>query len=144
MFTKSVTYEDFDGNTRTETFQFNLSKAELLMWITTEGEYTLDKVLERMVEKRNGRAIMETVEDLLHRSYGVKSLDGKRFEKSEQIWLEFLQSPAYSEIFMELISDDQKTAEFVNGIISKDLADRVAKEIEKGRNISLLDQTNSQ
>lgn len=133
MFAKTVTYEDFDGEKRTETYMFNLTKSELLMWITTEGEYTLDKVLERLVEKKNGRQIMETVEDLLHRSYGVKSLDGRKFEKSEEIWKDFFYTEAYSQIFMELVTDENKTAEFVNGLVSKDLAEAVAKEIEKGK-----------
>lgn len=133
MFAKTVTYEDFNGEKRTETYMFNLTKSELMMWITTEGEYTLDKVLERLVEKRNGRQIMETVEDLLHRSYGVKSLDGRKFEKSEEIWKDFFHTEAYSQIFMELVTDQVKTAEFVNGVVSKELAEAVAKEIEKGK-----------
>lgn len=133
MFKKTITYEDFDGNTRTEDYMFNLTKSELLMWITTDKEYTLDKVLQQIVEKRNGRKIMESIEDLIRRSYGVKSLDGRRFEKSEEIWLEFFQSPAYSELFMQLISDDNEAAKFINGLVPKDMADALANEIEKHR-----------
>lgn len=127
MLVKEIKFEDLDGNKRKGTYYFNLNKAETIMWLTTTGEYTLDKVLIRLSQERNGKKIMEIFEDLIHRSYGKKSLDGIRFEKSEEAWLEFKQSDAYSELFSELVTDANKAAEFVRGIIPSN----IAKEIEK-------------
>lgn len=127
MLVREIEFEDYDGQRRKGTYYFNLNKAETIMWLTTTGEYTLDKVLLRLSEERNGKKIMEVFEDLIHRSYGRKSLDGIRFEKSEENWLEFKESEAYSELFSELVTDATKAAEFVTGIIPYNLA----KEIEK-------------
>lgn len=127
MLVKQIEFVDYDGQKRKGTYYFNLNKAETIVWLTTTGEYTLDKVLLRLSEERNGKRIMEIFEDLIHRSYGRKSLDGVRFEKNEENWLEFKESEAYSELFSELVTDATKAAEFVTGIIPSNLA----KEIEQ-------------
>lgn len=129
MHKRSITFEDYDGNIRTEDHYFNMNKAEVIKWITTSGDYTLDKLLERLSKERNGKEIMKIFEDLIHLSYGRKSLDGRKFEKTQEIWDDFYQTEAYSELFTELVTDAKKAAEFVNKIIPKDLASEVGKII---------------
>lgn len=131
MYKKTITFTDYDDQKRTEDHYFHLNKAEIIRWLTTTGDYTLDKVLERLSKERNGKKIMEIFEDLIYRSYGKKSLDGRRFEKTEEIWKNFYQTEAYSELFTELVTDAKKAAEFVNQIIPKDIADEVAKIIKE-------------
>jgi hypothetical protein len=133
MLAKTITFTDYEGTERTETHYFNLDKAELTKWLTTTGEYTLDKVLLRLANERNGAKIMEIFEDLIHRSYGIKSLDGRKFEKNEEIWLNFYQTEAYSNLFMEIVTDANKASAFVNGIIPKKLADEVAKSLKENK-----------
>lgn len=125
MLVKTIKFTDYDGNKREGTYYFNLNKAETIVWLTTTGEYSLDKVLLRLAEERNGKKIMETFEDLLHRSYGRKSLDGIRFEKNDDLWEEFHQSEAYAELFSEIVYDAKKAAAFVRGIIPKEMADNM-------------------
>lgn len=134
MYKKTIEYVDFDGNNRVEDHYFNLNQAELIKLLTTSGDYTLDKVLQRLSTERNGKKIMEIFEDLIHRSYGRKSLDGRRFEKTEEIWKDFFETEAYSVLFTELVTDAQKAAEFVNKIIPKDLAEEVEKIIKDNPN----------
>lgn len=134
MFCKTITYEDYDGNERTEKHYFNLNKAEVIKWLTTSGDYTLDKVLERLQTERNGKKIMAIFEDLIRLSYGRKSLDGRKFVKNEEIWDDFYQTEAYSNLFTELVSDGKKAAEFVNKIIPKDLADEISKIMQENPN----------
>lgn len=129
MLKKIIEFTDLDGNTRQGEYYFHLSQAEVIMWMTTTGEYTLDKVLLRLSQERNGKKIMEILEDLIHRSYGRKSLDGVQFEKNEKMWMEFYQSEAYSKLFTELVFDAQKSAAFVNGIIPRDMAKEVSKAL---------------
>lgn len=133
MLAKKIQFTDYDGQKREGTYYFNLNKAEVIMWLTTAGEYTLDKVLLRLSEERNGRKIMETFEDLIHRSYGKKSLDGVRFEKTEEIWNEFRQSEAYSELFVELVTDAKKAADFINGIIPSEMAKEITKTLAENK-----------
>ena len=131
MLKKTITFTDFDGNERTEDHYFNLNKAEVIKWLTTSGDYTLDKVLERLSTERNGKKIMEIFEGLIKLSYGKKSVDGRKFEKSEEIWNDFYQTEAYSILFTELVTNAKKAADFVNKIIPKDLADEVEKIIRE-------------
>lgn len=131
MLKRSIEFEDYDGTKRKEDHYFNLNKAEVIKWLTTSGDYTLDKVLERLSTERNGKKIMEIFEDLIRLSYGKKSLDGRKFEKTEEIWNDFYQTEAYSILFTELVTDARKAADFVNKIIPKDLADEVEKIIKE-------------
>lgn len=127
MLKKTIKYEDYDGNQREEDFYFNLNKSEVIKWLTTTGDYTLDKVLERLSKERNGKKIMEIFEDLIRLSYGIKSLDGRKFVKSEEIWKDFYQTEAYSVLFTELVTDAKSAANFINKIIPKSLSDEVER-----------------
>jgi hypothetical protein len=117
MLKKTITYTDFDGNQRTEDFYFNLTKAEVTeMEMSTEGG--LSTALKKIVADKDAKRIIETFKDLILRSYGVKSPDGKRFVKNQELRDAFVQTEAYSELFMELATNDNMAAAFVNGIIS--------------------------
>lgn len=118
MFKDKVTYIDYDGNERTDTLYFNLSKAELLKMETSlNGGYSA--FLEKVVESKDTPSIMKAFQDIIEKAYGKKSDDGRRFIKSEEITEEFLQSEAYSEFLMKLISDENYAANFVTGILPK-------------------------
>lgn len=122
MYKRTITYEDYDGNERTEDFYFYMNKAEIIQWLTCNGGYTLDKQLERLAKTSKGRDIMEIFEDLLKRSYGQKSVDGRRFDKTKEIWEDFRSTEAYSEIYTELVTDAKKSAAFINSIIPAKMA----------------------
>lgn len=130
MLIKKIEYTDYDGNKRIDECCFHLNKAELIKWISSTNGYSIEKLLKRLMKERNIKEIIKIFEDLVHMSYGKKSLDGRRFEKSEEIWEDFSQTEAYSILFMELISDADKAAEFVNGIVPSDLASDVDKMME--------------
>ena len=116
MLKKTITYTDFDGNQRTEDFYFNLTKAEVTeMEMSTDGG--LVKMLEKIVQEKDSKRIIESFKDLILRSYGEKSPDGKRFVKTQELRDAFLQTEAYSDLFMELAMDAEMSAAFVNGII---------------------------
>lgn len=134
MYVKTIEFEDFNGNTLKEDFYFHMTEKEVAAWVLTNGNYTLDKVLERYNEEKNGREIMNVFDDLLHRSYGRKSLDGRRFEKNEKLWEEFSQTEAYSNFYMELITDAKVAAEFFNGIIPKKMADSIEQIMKENPN----------
>lgn len=127
MYKWHCDYPDFDGNLRSEDFYFNLTKAEVIEWLTTNGDYTLDKVLLRLGQERNAKEIMSLFKDLIYRSYGVKSLDGRRFVKSEEVKQDFMETEAFSILFTELVTDATKAANFINQIIPADLSEEALK-----------------
>lgn len=134
MLKKVITFTDYDGNQREEEFYFHMNKAEVIEWLVTNGDYTYDKLIDHMSKKRDGKAIIGVFRDLIYRSYGEKSVDGRRFMKSQEIKDAFMETEAYSNLFVELITDAKKAAEFLNGIIPKDLADLVSDTMAKNPN----------
>ena len=131
MLKKTMTYVDYDGNQRTEDFYFNLTKAEIMeMDLSASGG--LDKMISRIVAEQNGAKIVEIFKEIILKAYGEKSLDGKRFVKSEDISTAFAQTEAYSDLFIELATNADKAAEFINGIVPGDTeitSDRIQEKI---------------
>lgn len=116
MLKKIIKYTDYDGNEREESFYFNLTKSELVeMELSTTGGFT--QMVEKLVETRDATRIMSIFKNLILKSYGEKSSDGRRFIKSDDISTEFSQTPAYDSLFMELVSDAQAASAFVNGLV---------------------------
>jgi len=116
MYKKTIKYTDYDGNEREEDFYFNLTKAELVeMQMSENGG--LENLIRKIVSEKDGKRIIELFKSLILKAYGEKSLDGKRFVKSEEISNAFQQTEAYSDLFMELTSDAEKAADFVRAII---------------------------
>lgn len=116
MLKKTITYTDYNGNERTEDFYFNLTEAEIMeMEMSTAGG--LAESIQRIVKAQDAPAIIKIFKDLVLKAYGVKSPDGKRFIKNASLREEFEQTEAYSKLFMELATDADAAAEFVNGIV---------------------------
>lgn len=124
MIKKKVTYTDYNGNERTEEHHFHLNKAEL-----TEMELSVDGGLsnyyQKIVDSQSVPELAKIFKELLLKSYGVKTDDGKGFRKLDAngnpLWVEFSQTAAYEEIYMELIQDTDKAIAFFNGIIPSDM-----------------------
>ena len=128
MLKKIITYTDYNGVERTEPFYFNLSKAELMeMELGVTGGMT--EMLNKIINAKDGPSLMKTFKEMIMKSYGVKSDDGKRLIKSEELSIAFTQTEAYSVLFMELITDDKAAADFVNGIIPNEIQAEVATQI---------------
>ena len=129
MLKKTVTYKDFDGNERTEDFYFHLTEQELTEWeLSVDGG--LSGVLQRIIKSKDDKKLIEIFKDLLIRSYGVKTPDGRGFVKNQEVLNDFIYTQAFSDIYMELATDDKAASAFVNGIIPSGLADKAAKEMK--------------
>ena len=87
-------------------------------------------MLQKIVDAKDVKSIMNTFKMLILKAYGVKSDDGRRFIKSEEIAKEFEQTEAYSILYMELATDDNAAAEFVNGIMPKDVVAEVSNQMK--------------
>lgn len=127
MLKKTITYTDYNGVERKEDFWFNLSKAEIMeMQLSTSGG--LAEMIQKVVSTQDGPAIIKIFKDLVLRAYGEKSADGKRFIKSKEIAEAFSQTEAYSILFMELATDADAAAKFVNGIVPVDISKQIANQ----------------
>lgn len=127
MLKKQITFTDCEGKQRTDTFYFNLSKAELIkMQFSAAGG--LKEMMEKAVKESDNGKLIEVFEDLIRKSYGVKSEDNLSFIKNKNLAEAFMQTDAYSELFMELVTDENAAAAFINGVIPPSLAAEVAAQ----------------
>lgn len=117
MIKKTITYTDYDGNKRTEDFLFNLNQAEIAkMELGTAGGIT--RMIEQLVQEQDGKRIVEIFEELICNAYGVKSPNGKRFVKNKELTEAFMQTEAYSDLFMELMGNPDSAASFFAGVLN--------------------------
>ena len=134
MIKKTVTYTDFDGNERTEDFFFHLTQAEVADWeLSVEGG--LSKMLLDIIKSKDMRKIIPIYKEILIKSYGEKSPDGRRFIKNDEVRDNFTQTQAFSDLYMSLALDAEEGANFVKGIMPK-MDQDVFNNVEK-----LIDET---
>lgn len=128
MLRKPIKYVDYDGVEKEEMFYFNLTKAEILkMEMSVQGG--LSGMIEDVIAAKNPDQIIKILEDFVLKAYGEKSPDGKRFIKSEELSSDFSHTEAYSNLFMELATDAEAAAEFINTLIPADIVREVQKPV---------------
>jgi hypothetical protein len=116
MLKKKIKYVDYDGNEREEVFYFNLTKAELTtLELSTAGG--LEKLIKKISAEKDGEKLIGLFQKTILMAYGEKSDDGKRFIKSEELSKAFSQTEAYSDLFMELVTDEKAAILFINSIL---------------------------
>jgi hypothetical protein len=129
MVKKTVKNVDFDGNEGTEDFYFHLTEQELSEWeLSVDGG--LSTVLRKIIKSKDEKALIEIYKDLLTRSYGVKTQDGRSFVKNQEALDNFIYTQAFSDIYMELATNDKAASEFVNGVIPASVMAKAKEEEE--------------
>lgn len=120
MIHETVTYTDYNGVPRTETFYFHFTQAEIMeMQLSVEGGFNAR--VQKMIDAKDQPSIIKLVKDFVLDAYGEKSDDGRRFMKSKELRRAFEENPAYSSIFMKLATDADAAAKFVNGVAPSDM-----------------------
>lgn len=145
MLKKTIEYEDFNGNTREEDFYFHLSEAEIIeMEMGTAGG--LVQMINKIISTQDNEKIVSIFKMLILKAYGEKSDDGRRFIKSDELSTNFSHTAAYSKLFIELASNAEEAAKFVNGIIPRELQledKKVPSDFQKKKDNYIVEQQNS-
>lgn len=126
MLKKEITYDDFNGDTATETLYFNLTKSEMLE-LDADHIDGLEATIKRITQTNDRQGLIREFKRIIMMSYGQKSPDGKRFVKTDELRQEFQQTAAYDALFMELATNDKSAAAFMKGILPKDMAAEVSR-----------------
>ena len=130
MIKKTVTYKDLNGKERTETFYFHYFESEIMdMEMSEEGG--LAERIQRIIDAKDQASLLKVIKKFVIDAYGVKSDDGRRFNKSQEVKDAFVECPAYSKIYMELLTNDELAAEFVNKVVPEDMAAQLAAIVAK-------------
>lgn len=120
MVKKTITYTDYNGETREEDFYFNLTKPELVeLELGEDGG--LRAYLEKIVKSKDARNVLAMFKNIIGLAYGIKSPDGRRFLKSKDISEAFFQSEAYVALYMELLENPDVAAAFIQSMLPADM-----------------------
>lgn len=126
MLKRSITYEDFNGETTTDIFYFNISKPELIE-LEVEVDQGFTNWLQQIIETKEKKGLIEQFKRIILLAYGEKTPDGKRFVKSDELREQFSQTAAYQTLFMELATDDDAAAAFLKGVLPNDMVAELEK-----------------
>lgn len=136
MYKKTITYTDYNDEERTESFYFAMNEVELTeMQTSVEGGY--GEMIKKFADTEDSAALIGVLKDLILKSYGIKSEDGRKFVKDPEITKEFTQTAAYGAIYMDLATNEKAMSDFINGIIPAKLIAQA-----KTTNIPKIDSSN--
>lgn len=133
MLKKTLTYTDYNGNEVTDDLYFHLSTMEVVR-IQTELDMQEDEELDeyalRLGREKNLKEILQFIDLIVQRSYGVRSSDGKRFDKSPKVLEDLLASPKYDALIGELLFVDGAAQEFASSVGLLDKKDSTTPELK--------------
>lgn len=127
MYKKTIKYTDFNDVDRSEDFYFNFTKAELTQ-MNLEYDGGMEAYINRITNTQDTKELIKLFKELILKSVGIKSDDGKKFVKSDAIRADFEATNAYSEYFMLLATNSDEAAKFINGIMPKDIVAEAQKQ----------------
>jgi hypothetical protein len=139
---KTIKYENVDGEQVTEDFYFHLTKAEIIETFMAGDANDMESRLKRIIETNDSRAIMAEFKKIIGITVGYRTANGK-FVKTPEYAQEFLSSEAYSELFLELMSETGKAVEFINGLVPAQLRDEVSKQMANQGSATVVELPNS-
>lgn len=128
MIQKTIVFVDFNGKKVTRDYYFHLSKVDFIE-LSADGAF--EDLIKVAVATKDKLAIFNGFKRLIGMSVGVRTEDGSGFVRTEAFRDEFLSSPAFDELVMELFTSDDKGAEFVKGLVPAGMTDQLNKELAK-------------
>ena len=136
MLKKTITYTDLNGAETTEDYYFHINKGEMMRMQLSEG-MALDVKIDRLIQTRDYKEIVATIESFIDLSYGVRSENGKSFIKNPKQLELFKSSEAYSELVWSLYTDEDEMRDFIFGIFPsnlKEVTEETLKNLEEKKN----------
>jgi hypothetical protein len=128
MLKRTIKYTNFNDVQTEGVFYFNLSKAELIqMEVSTKEGF--GEMLQRIVETKDNKALIDEFKKIILLAYGERSPDGERFVKSDELREAFSHTAAFQELFLELALETDAAAAFITGIVPKDMGASLQRQI---------------
>lgn len=138
MVKETITYEDFDGITRTEEMYFNMTELELAelgmelpddLMKEVNDNATVAEIMGVVIEKLGKKGVIDFIKRLILKAYGVRGEDGRSFKKTEKLSNEFSNSMAFHAFVMQLLSNDEASNKFFNGVVPSKMAAQIPTEV---------------
>jgi hypothetical protein len=148
MLKQMITWDGFDGKQANRTLYFNLTRYEIAHDMELE---VLEQRFKRFQEDVIGdepnrdmtppeiREMLDIFKVLVKHAYGVRSEDGKRFSKNEEIWDEFVETGAFDAFIWYMFEDASRANAFMNGIWPKEVQEAAEKVRQERPNVHLVE-----
>ncbi len=134
MLKRDITYQDFNDEKVTDTFYFNITKSEIIE-LEVETKEGMDATIKKIIETKDNKTLIAEFKRIILLAYGEKSGDGKRFIKSDESREAFSQTAAFDTLFIELATEEEAAANFIKGVLPKELSAEIEKAILPPPNI---------
>lgn len=130
MLKKTVVFKDFNGVGRQEDVYFNISKDEVIRFEMEEAKLDDSATgysggfsgrLIAIGNVKDGRVLMELIDEIMEKAYGVKSDDGMSFDKDPALYKKFKTTPMYNVMMEQFLTDAGALANFVNNVLPAEL-----------------------
>lgn len=143
MLKKTIKFTDFNGKECSEDLYFHISKTTILtssnaiyneimsigLELQERGKF-LEDVEENDIDKsdpfnKNSQLVADSIrmiarllDRLVDLAYGIKSEDGSKFIKNQQVREDFKNSAAYDAFVEQLIENQEEMVDFVNQLLA--------------------------
>lgn len=127
MIRKEIKYKDWDDKDQVEVRFFHISEPEffeMMVEMGIENPEDLNSLLKKIIETKDHAELLRIFKKIVLMSVGERSEDGVHFRKTDEIRENFASTNAYNVLYVELATDDEKAAEFINGIAPKQKKDQ--------------------
>lgn len=128
MIKKTIKYIDFNSREVVKDYYFHLTKVDMVE-VSLDG--TFEEKIRRAVATQDKLTIFEEFKRLIAKSVGMRTEDGSGFVRTEDFTNQFLSSPAFDELIMELFTSEDQGTEFIKGLLPPNMQEDIDKELKK-------------
>jgi hypothetical protein len=115
MLKRTIKFIDFNDEEAEETHYFNLTETEMTELSVSGGSY--QETIQRIIDTRDRESLYAHFKSIILKAYGIKSDDGRKFTKNEEIRIDFEQTAAFDALMVELMSNDTAAATFLRDVL---------------------------
>lgn len=132
MLKHTITYKDFNDEEVTEDLYFNITETELIE-LEVEHKEGLQEWVRAIIAAKDRKTMIAEFQRIILLAYGEKSPDGKSFIKNDDLREKFKQTAAYNALFVQLATEEDAAATFIQGVVPKDIGSKI--DIEEAKKV---------
>lgn len=134
MIKKTITFEDYEGEQRTKDFYFHMNQVEFAK-LNGEVPGGLEHRINEIIQDQDQDAMLRIIDLLVSRSYGERDSEDGSFTKvgknGRPLFEKFINTSAYDNLIIELVSGEKNILNFLSGIMPKSIQEKLNEEMKK-------------
>lgn len=127
MLKQTIKYKNFNEEDVTEDFYFNFTMLEMIEQVEI---HHVNEKMDKLVNTNDGAGAYMLFKGIVLDAFGIKSPDGRTFDKSPAIRHDFENSAAISELIISFLQDADKGIAFIRGVLPQQMLDAAVQAVE--------------